>query len=78
MVTIKTYSMGDAAAHLTRCSGEYFATHRVAKAVKRLIARGTIPERKAGRARILLEDDLRVVEAEFGMTPAMITGTCSG
>jgi hypothetical protein len=62
-----TYSIGDVAAHLTRLSGEYIATHRVAKAVRRLIARGRIPERRAGRARILFDDDLPIVAACFSL-----------
>lgn len=66
------YSIGDAAAYLTRVSGEYVGTHRVANRVRDLINRGEIPDRRAGRLRILLPEDMAVVESEFGITAEMV------
>ena len=66
--TMLTYSVGDIAVHLTRLTGEYFATHRVAKAVRRLIEAGRLPERRAGRTHVIFENELPIVEEAFGLT----------
>lgn len=62
-----TYSVADVAAHLTKISGEYYGTHRVVKAVNRLVQRGALTDRRAGRARIFFEDELQIIEAAFGL-----------
>ncbi|MFO0836923.1 MAG: hypothetical protein U1D55_00230 [Phycisphaerae bacterium] len=58
---MKVHSIGDVAARLTERCGEFVATHRVGNAVRRLIASGQIPERRAGRARVILDSELTLV-----------------
>ncbi len=68
-------SVGEIAAHLTDACGEYVSPHRVVAAIDRLVKRGELRERRAGRGRVLLEADLPLIEAEFGVTGQMMSGS---
>ncbi len=61
------YSVGSAAEHFSRHTGQYIPTHRVAAVVRRLIESGQIPRRAIGRAQLIIEAELQAVAAELGL-----------
>ena len=62
------FSIGDVAARLTQMTGKYIGTHRITAVLRRLAEAGEVPERKAGRQRVILDCDLPAIESEFGIT----------
>lgn len=70
---MKVYSIADIAEHLTAILGEYISVGRVSVALHRLVEVGALVERRAGRCRVLLDEDLSTVESHFGITQDMLT-----
>lgn len=62
------FSVGTAAEDLSQQCGEYVPTHRVAAAVRRLIADGRIPCRRVGRAHLILDAEIQLVAEALRLT----------
>ena len=66
----KTLSIGQTAESITKTCGAYVPPWKVARCVRALIARGSLPEHLVGRQHFVLSDELALIVDALGLTVA--------
>lgn len=62
-----THSVGDVARHFTATGRTYVSPGQVYTALVRLVSAGLLPDRRAGRSRVVLTSELPLIAAKLGL-----------